>query len=228
MQQDMQEKFFIALKDLTENNKFLYIEREQQVAQQAQAITPMVELKGYLRLIEAIPLLETDFFRSPIPEEERKEIIYECPKFLGMKYTPPPLNEAATSSVRKNKAALYGIQMALANLSKQVQEKMYGEYKEIMLQTKSTGVQDQDVEVQYNTISINYSSGNYDKLTNYEFKSLIRQIGISDERSGNYQSWKNNTKKLGKLYWKGTSNFGCSPPWSSNAKETFGIDKQLI
>ncbi|PVU89087.1 hypothetical protein BB561_005552 [Smittium simulii] len=38
---------------------------------------PMMEVESYPRFIEVIPLLETDFFRSPIPEEERKEIIYK-------------------------------------------------------------------------------------------------------------------------------------------------------
>ncbi|PVU92980.1 hypothetical protein BB561_003523 [Smittium simulii] len=99
MQQDMQEKFFEAINDLTKKVQFLYIEREQQGAQQAQDMevlniecdnphekvgAPMVEIESYPNLIEAIPSLETDFFRSLIPEEERKEIIYECPKFLGM------------------------------------------------------------------------------------------------------------------------------------------------
>ncbi|PVU86104.1 hypothetical protein BB561_006808 [Smittium simulii] len=62
---------------------------------------------------------------------------------------------------------------------------MYGEYKEIMLQTKSTGVQDQDVEVQYNNISINYSSGNYDKLTNYDNSELriLETESLQMERS---------------------------------------------
>ncbi|PVU88200.1 hypothetical protein BB561_005976 [Smittium simulii] len=36
MQQDMQEKFFEAINDLTKKVQFLYIEREQQGAQQAQ------------------------------------------------------------------------------------------------------------------------------------------------------------------------------------------------
>ncbi|PVU96747.1 hypothetical protein BB561_000985 [Smittium simulii] len=72
--------------------QFLYIEKEQQGAQQAQDMEVqniecddphekvralMVEVESYPRLVEAIPLLETDFFRSPIPEEKRKEIIYE-------------------------------------------------------------------------------------------------------------------------------------------------------
>ncbi|PVU92938.1 hypothetical protein BB561_003543 [Smittium simulii] len=133
-------------------------QREQQGAQQAQDMeiqniecddphekvrAPMVEVESYPRLIEAIPSLETDFFRSPIPEEERKEIIYECPKFLGMKYTPPPLNEAATSAVRKNDATFYGIQMALANLTRPIDD-----YVHRKLKNPSTMIQgNEDLEI---------------------------------------------------------------------------------
>ncbi|PVU95516.1 hypothetical protein BB561_001779 [Smittium simulii] len=107
-------------------------------------------------------------------------------------------------------------------ISSQAQGKMYGEYKEIILQTKPAGVQDQDGEVQYDTISINYSSGDNNKLTSYEFKSFIRQDKGSQTRGQQTdQSWQDNTEKLGKLYWKGTSN-------SSNAKETIGIEKQFF
>ncbi|PVU89326.1 hypothetical protein BB561_005432 [Smittium simulii] len=84
IQQDVQEIFFEDISNLTENVKFLSIEREQQGAMQAQAM-------------------------RPIPEEKRKEIIYECPEFLGMKYTLHLNNEAATLAVQKNDAALYGI-----------------------------------------------------------------------------------------------------------------------
>ncbi|PVU91956.1 hypothetical protein BB561_004093 [Smittium simulii] len=35
-------------------------------------------------------------------------------------------------------------------------------------------------------------------------------------------------KKLDKLYWKSTKFFGCFPPWSSNAEEAFGIEKQFF
>ncbi|PVU91197.1 hypothetical protein BB561_004514 [Smittium simulii] len=94
MQQDMQENFFEAINDLTKKVRFLYIEREQQGAQQAQDMeVQILSVTIHTR-------------RSPILIEERKEIIYECPKFLGMKYTPPPLNEAATSAAQKNDAAL--------------------------------------------------------------------------------------------------------------------------
>ncbi|PVU90089.1 hypothetical protein BB561_005030 [Smittium simulii] len=111
----------------------------------------------------------------------------------------------------------------------QVQGKKYGEYKKTILQTKPTGVQDQDVEVQYDTTSIDYSSGDNDKLTKYEFKSLIRQGEESQTRGQQTdQSLENNTEKLGKLYWKGTSNVGGFPPWLPNAEETFGIEKQFL
>ncbi|PVU95737.1 hypothetical protein BB561_001651 [Smittium simulii] len=91
----------------------------------------MVEVESYPRLIEAIPSLESDFFRSPILEEEKKGIIYKCPKFLGMKYSRPPLNEAATSAVRKNDAALYGIQMALANLTRPINDYVHSKLKDL-------------------------------------------------------------------------------------------------
>ncbi|PVU91684.1 hypothetical protein BB561_004261 [Smittium simulii] len=82
----MQEKNFEALNYLIEKFQFLYIKKEQQGAQQAQAIeaqniecdnpherfkAPMVDVQSYPRLIEAIPSLETDFFRSPIPRKKK-------------------------------------------------------------------------------------------------------------------------------------------------------------
>ncbi|PVU96828.1 hypothetical protein BB561_000935 [Smittium simulii] len=137
MEQDLQEKLFLALNGLTEKVKFLNKEREQQSVQQTQAMSvkdsdcdnphekvraPMVEIGSYPRLIETIPSLEYEFFRSPIPEEEKKEIIYECPKFLGIKYTLPPLDKAATPAARKNDAELCGIQMALANMTRPIDD----------------------------------------------------------------------------------------------------------
>ncbi|PVU86965.1 hypothetical protein BB561_006499 [Smittium simulii] len=92
--------------------------------------------------------------------------------------------------------------------NRQVQKKMYREYKEIILQTKPTGVQNQDGEVQHDTIPIDYSCGDNDKLTNYDGQ--------------------NNTEKLNKLYWESTSNVCCSPPWLPNAEETFEIKKQFL
>ncbi|PVU89791.1 hypothetical protein BB561_005155 [Smittium simulii] len=124
---------------------------EQQSAQQAQAMGAqniecdnphkrvralMVEVESYPRLIETISSLETNFFRSPIPEKKRKEIIYECSKFLRMKYTPHPLNKAATPAVCTNNAALYGIQMALANMTKPIDDYVHKKLKDPAIRIK--------------------------------------------------------------------------------------------
>ncbi|PWA00788.1 hypothetical protein BB558_003152 [Smittium angustum] len=42
-----------------------------------------------------------------------EEGIYACPKVSTITYSPPPINEAASSTIRKNDSALYGIQSAL-------------------------------------------------------------------------------------------------------------------
>ncbi|PVU95614.1 hypothetical protein BB561_001700 [Smittium simulii] len=119
-----------ALNDLTKKVKFLYIEREQQGAQQSQAIK--------------VQNIECDDPRDRIraPVKERKTIIYECPKFLGIKHTPPSLNKSATLAVRKNNAALYGIQMALANLTSIIDD-----YVQRKLKSPNTKIQgNEDLE----------------------------------------------------------------------------------
>ncbi|OMJ08773.1 hypothetical protein AYI70_g11331 [Smittium culicis] len=146
MQQDIQEKFFEALNDLKEKVRFLYNEIEEQGAQQTQAMevqniecddphekvrAPIVEIESFPRFIEAIPSFDTNLLWSSIPEEERKENIYKCPKFLGMKYTPPPLNEAATAAVRKNDAALYGIQIALSSMTRPIDYYVHRKLKDL-------------------------------------------------------------------------------------------------
>ncbi|PVU86525.1 hypothetical protein BB561_006679 [Smittium simulii] len=98
---------------------------------------------------------------GPIPEEERKEIIYECSKLLGMKYTPPPLNEAATSAVRKNDAALYGIQMALATLTRRI-----GDYVHRKLKNPNTMIQ-----------------GNEDLEFAHTMRELLSDVGLSITQS---------------------------------------------
>ncbi|PVU87622.1 hypothetical protein BB561_006252 [Smittium simulii] len=144
MQQEMQENFFEALNDLTEKVQFLYIEREQQGAQQAQDMevqniecdnphekvrAPMVEVESYPGLIEAIPFRKDP--NSYNTREKKKKIIYECPKFLEIEYTPPQLNEAAILTVRKNDAAPYGIQMAHVNLTRPINDYVHRKLKDI-------------------------------------------------------------------------------------------------
>ncbi|PVU90899.1 hypothetical protein BB561_004666 [Smittium simulii] len=112
MQQDMQEKNFKVLNDLTEKRT---TGRTASPGYEVQIIecddshekirASMVEVESYPRLIEAITLLETDFFRRPIPEEEKKKIIYE-----------------STPDVRKNDATLYGIQMALPSMTRPIDD----------------------------------------------------------------------------------------------------------
>ncbi|PVU92303.1 hypothetical protein BB561_003915 [Smittium simulii] len=133
----MEEQLIQVIKDLTEKINILYMDRERQVTQQtlqmevqdpecgdphARIRAPMVEVESYPRFLEAIPSLEEDFFRNPISEEERKEIVYSCPKFLGMNYTPPPLNKTAPTSVRKMDSILNGIQLSLANLTRPIDQ----------------------------------------------------------------------------------------------------------
>ncbi|PVU89322.1 hypothetical protein BB561_005420 [Smittium simulii] len=79
----------------------------------------IIEVKSCLRLIESIPLLETNFSGA---QYLRKKNINECPKFLEIKYTLPPLNEDATSTARKKDVALYRIQMALANTTRPIDD----------------------------------------------------------------------------------------------------------
>ncbi|PVU93994.1 hypothetical protein BB561_002899 [Smittium simulii] len=135
MEQDLQKKIFLVINSLTEKVNILYMEREQQDVQQTQAMD-VQDSENYPRLLEAIPSLETNFFRSSIPDEKKK-IIYECSKFLGTKYTPPPLNKAATPDVRKNNAALYDIQMALANMTRPLDDYIHNKLNDPATSIKS-------------------------------------------------------------------------------------------
>ncbi|PVU87683.1 hypothetical protein BB561_006225 [Smittium simulii] len=95
------------------------MKREQQSVQHAQVMgvqdsecdnphervrAPMVEVESYSRLVEAIPSLELDFFRSPIPEEEKKQNVGNVTK----------IESAAKSVVRKAKAKIYNHAVALS------------------------------------------------------------------------------------------------------------------
>ncbi|KAI8136630.1 hypothetical protein BJV82DRAFT_485175, partial [Fennellomyces sp. T-0311] len=50
--------------------------------------------------VEALPGLEKDFFRSPLPEVERRRFLADCPRNVAREYMPPHLN-----SVNVNPAA---------------------------------------------------------------------------------------------------------------------------
>ncbi|PVU94273.1 hypothetical protein BB561_002690 [Smittium simulii] len=71
---------------------------------------PASELKIYPMLKDALPSIEEDFFRIQLTEEERKDAIYSCPRSSFMNYLPPPLNESASTAVKKADSTLHGIQ----------------------------------------------------------------------------------------------------------------------
>ncbi|OMJ22283.1 hypothetical protein AYI70_g2970 [Smittium culicis] len=62
---------------------------------------------------ELTEMIEEDFFRSPLTEKERKIAIHSCPRTSSMNYNPPPLNDSASTAVKKADTALYRIQVAL-------------------------------------------------------------------------------------------------------------------
>ncbi|PVZ96927.1 hypothetical protein BB558_007146, partial [Smittium angustum] len=71
-------------------------------------------------LIEALPSIEEDFFRTPLTEEERRDVIYSYPRTSAMVYLPPPLNDSASIGVKKIDSMLYGIQVALAQATRPI------------------------------------------------------------------------------------------------------------
>ncbi|OMJ19676.1 hypothetical protein AYI69_g6528 [Smittium culicis] len=81
---------------------------------------PITDLAVYPELIEALPSIEDDFFRTPLSEEERKEAIHSIPRSSSMSYQPPPLNGSASVAVKKADACLRGIQIALAQATRPV------------------------------------------------------------------------------------------------------------
>ncbi|PVU87092.1 hypothetical protein BB559_006229 [Furculomyces boomerangus] len=81
---------------------------------------PITDLNVYPELIEALPSIEEDFFRTPLTEEERRDVIYLCPRTSAMVYSPPPLNDSALIVVKKIDSMLYGIQVALAQATRPI------------------------------------------------------------------------------------------------------------
>ncbi|OMJ20737.1 hypothetical protein AYI69_g6095 [Smittium culicis] len=104
------------VKVLTELVQQLVREKERNPKPEDPYVTtriPVTDLTAFPELTEALPLIEEDFFRSPLTEEERKIAIHSCPRTSSMNYNPTPLNDSASSAVKKADKALYGIQVAL-------------------------------------------------------------------------------------------------------------------
>ncbi|OMH83908.1 hypothetical protein AX774_g2571, partial [Zancudomyces culisetae] len=78
------------------------------------------ELSVYNELELVLPSITDDFFRTPLEEEERKEIIYGYTKTKGMNYIPPPINETAGIAVKRSDTYLYQIQGSLAQITRPI------------------------------------------------------------------------------------------------------------
>ncbi|OMJ13777.1 hypothetical protein AYI69_g8856 [Smittium culicis] len=103
--------------------QLLLRERERNAETEDSYVTtriPVTDLTVYPELIEALPSIEEDFFRTPLTEEERKIAIHSCPKTSSMIYIPPPLNDSASSAVKKADSVLYGIQLAHAQATRPI------------------------------------------------------------------------------------------------------------
>ncbi|OMJ25762.1 hypothetical protein AYI69_g4187 [Smittium culicis] len=81
-------------------------------------------------LTEALPSIEEDFFLLPLAEEERKIAIHSCPKTSSMNYIPPPLNDSASSTVKKAVSATYGIRLALAQATRPIDYYVHRRFQE--------------------------------------------------------------------------------------------------
>ncbi|OMJ30032.1 hypothetical protein AYI69_g436 [Smittium culicis] len=111
------------VKELTDMVKELLRDKERNAEPEDPYVTtriPLTDLAVYPELIEALPSIEEDFFRTPLTEEERKEAIHSCTRSSSMNYQPPPLNDSASTAVKKADACLHGIQVALAQATRPI------------------------------------------------------------------------------------------------------------
>ncbi|OMJ11506.1 hypothetical protein AYI69_g9804 [Smittium culicis] len=81
---------------------------------------PTTDLSFYSELVNALPSIEEDFFRTPLSEDELKDAIYSCLRSSSMNYQPPPLNDSSSAAVKKADTSLHGIQVALAQATRTI------------------------------------------------------------------------------------------------------------
>ncbi|OMJ28268.1 hypothetical protein AYI69_g2267 [Smittium culicis] len=78
------------------------------------------DLQAYPRLMEVLPSIEVDFFRSILSDEEKRDIVQSSTRTVDMIYTPPPINDAATAPIKKLDTAYYNVQSFLAQATRSV------------------------------------------------------------------------------------------------------------
>ncbi|ORE00841.1 hypothetical protein BCV72DRAFT_237363, partial [Rhizopus microsporus var. microsporus] len=70
-------------------------------------------------MLEQCPYIQEDFFKSPLPEADRRRFLFECPKNSLRNYDPPKLNKVRLSSTAKqHDTQLYNIQYRLSDITR--------------------------------------------------------------------------------------------------------------
>ncbi|OMJ21624.1 hypothetical protein AYI70_g3363 [Smittium culicis] len=85
----------------------------------------------YLRLLEALPSIGEDFYRSHLTEIDRRESIHSCTRTLGMEYSPPPINDTSPASSKKVDSTLYAIQVLLSQATRPIDYFVHRRLQEI-------------------------------------------------------------------------------------------------
>ncbi|OLY78680.1 hypothetical protein AYI68_g7264 [Smittium mucronatum] len=57
--------------------------------------------------MEVLLNLEVDFFRSPLSDNEKRDVVQSSPRTVDMIYTPHSINDAAAASIKKLDIAYY-------------------------------------------------------------------------------------------------------------------------
>ncbi|PVU87259.1 hypothetical protein BB561_006412 [Smittium simulii] len=63
--------------------------------------TPATYLMVYSKLEKAFPVIENNFFCSPLTDKKIKEAVFSCPKSSTIKYSLPSANETASTTAKK-------------------------------------------------------------------------------------------------------------------------------
>lgn len=81
--------------------------------------TPDLEFTPYPDFIEDLPGMAKDFFRNPLPEQERRRYLAQCPRNMEREYSPPVLNHVQVSqATKRTDAQLADIQFRLSSLTR--------------------------------------------------------------------------------------------------------------
>ncbi|KAI8575727.1 hypothetical protein K450DRAFT_260183 [Umbelopsis ramanniana AG] len=84
-----------------------------------QARLPDTEFTPYAKFLEALPSMQKDFFRSPLPDMDRRRFLADCPRNLLRNYQPPPVNSVNMGSLsRKFDTQMADVQYRLSGLTR--------------------------------------------------------------------------------------------------------------